>query len=155
MYIHANDLKSAMNGDIVLIRISSQSADGGKMEGEVVRIVTRAVTQVVGVFQNHEAYGFVPPDDKRINRDIFIPKHAINGAVDGVKVVVKLVSYPEGRAAAEGEVVEILGHKDDPGVDILSIIRKHQSPEGFRGSPGRGGCARCHYGRRDCAAGTP
>ena len=68
VYIHANDLKSAMNGDIVLIRISSQR-DGGKMEGEVVRIVTRAVTQVVGVFQNHEAYGFVP-DDKRINRDI-------------------------------------------------------------------------------------
>ncbi|ETT60125.1 ribonuclease R [Paenibacillus sp. FSL H8-0457] len=131
VYIHANDLKSAMNGDTVLVRISSKSSDGGKMEGEVVRIVTRAVTQVVGVFQNHEAYGFVLPDDKRINRDIFIPKHAINGAVDGVKVVVKLVSYPEGRAAAEGEVVEILGHKDDPGVDILSIIRKHQLPEGF------------------------
>ncbi len=131
VYIHANDLKSAMNGDIVLIRISSKQNDGGKMEGEVVRIVTRAVTQVVGVFQNHEAYGFVLPDDKRINRDIFIPKHAMNGAVDGVKVVVKLVSYPEGRAAAEGEVVEILGHKDDPGVDILSIIRKHQLPEGF------------------------
>lgn len=131
VYIHANDLKSAMNGDTVLVRISSKSSDGGKMEGEVVRIVTRAVTQVVGVFQNHEAYGFVLPDDKRINRDIFIPKHAINGAVDGVKVVVKLVSYPEGRAAAEGEIVEILGHKDDPGVDILSIIRKHQLPEGF------------------------
>ncbi|MGM1048917.1 MAG: ribonuclease R [Bacillota bacterium] len=131
VYIHANDLKSAMNGDIVLVRVSSKSPAGGKLEGEVVRIVTRAVTQVVGVFQNHEAYGFVLPDDKRINRDIFIPKHAINGAVDGVKVVVKLVSYPEGRAAAEGEVVEILGHKDDPGIDILSIIRKHQLPEGF------------------------
>lgn len=131
VYIHANDLKSAMNGDTVLVRISSQGSDGGRMEGEVVRIVTRAITQVVGVFQNHEAYGFVLPDDKRINRDIFIPKHAMNGAVDGVKVVVKLVSYPEGRAAAEGEVVEILGHKNDPGVDILSIIRKHQLPEGF------------------------
>ena len=70
VYIHANDLKSAMNGDTVLVRISSKSSDGGKMEGEVVRIVTRAVTQVVGVFQNHEAYGFVLPDDKRINRDI-------------------------------------------------------------------------------------
>ncbi|WP_054954805.1 ribonuclease R [Paenibacillus dakarensis] len=131
VYIHANDLKSAMNGDIVLVRVSSKSVAGGKLEGEVVRIVTRAVTQVVGVFQNHEAYGFVLPDDKRINRDIFVPKHAINGAVDGQKVVVKLVSYPEGRAAAEGEVIEILGHKDDPGIDILSIIRKHQLPEAF------------------------
>ncbi|KKO52677.1 ribonuclease R, partial [Paenibacillus sp. DMB20] len=131
VYIHANDLKSAMNGDIVFVRVSSKSPAGGKLEGEVVRVITRSVTQVVGVFQNHEVYGFVLPDDKRINRDIFIPKQAMNGAVDGEKVVVKLVSYPEGRAAAEGEVVEILGHKDDPGVDILSIIRKHQLPEGF------------------------
>ncbi|NMO97107.1 ribonuclease R, partial [Paenibacillus lemnae] len=131
VYIHANDLKSAMNGDIVLVRVSSKSQGGGKLEGEVIRIVTRSVTQVVGVFQNHEVYGFVIPDDKRINRDIFIPREAMNGAVDGEKVVVKLVSYPEGRAAAEGEVVEVLGHKDDPGVDILSIIRKHQLPESF------------------------
>jgi ribonuclease R len=131
VYINANDLKGAMNGDIVLIRVTSKSAAGGKLEGEVVRIVTRAVTQVVGVFQNNESYAFVLPDDKRINRDIFIPKNAFNGAVDGEKVIARIVNYPEGRSAAEGEVVEILGHKDDPGVDIISIIRKHQLPEAF------------------------
>ncbi|GIP24580.1 ribonuclease R [Paenibacillus sp. J22TS3] len=131
VYIHANDLKSAMNGDIVLGRVTSKSSGGGKLEGEVVRIVQRAVTQVVGVFQNNEVYGFVIADDKRINKDIFIPKGAFNGAADGEKVVVRIVRYPEGRSAAEGEVIEILGHKDDPGVDILSIIRKHQLPESF------------------------
>ncbi|MDQ0050157.1 ribonuclease R [Paenibacillus polymyxa] len=131
VYIHANDLKSAMNGDTVLVRVSSKGPAGGRLEGEVVRIVKRAVLQVVGVFQNHEAYGFVLPDDKRINRDIFIPKTSFNGAVNGQKVVVRIVSYPEGRAAAEGEVLEVLGHKDDPGVDILSVIRKHQLPEAF------------------------
>ncbi|MDU5947316.1 MAG: ribonuclease R, partial [Paenibacillus macerans] len=131
VYIHANDLKSAMNGDTVLVRVSSKSAGGGKLEGEVVRIVHRAVTEVVGVFQNHESYGFVIPDDKRINRDIFIPQEGFGGAVDGEKVVVQIVEYPEGRAAAVGQVSEILGHKDDPGVDILSIIRKHQLPEAF------------------------
>ncbi|GGH35826.1 ribonuclease R [Paenibacillus segetis] len=131
VYIHANDLKSAMNGDIVFVRVSSKSVGGGKLEGEVVRIITRAVTQIVGVFQHHESYGFVVPDDKRINRDIFVPSEAFQGAVDGDKVVVRIVEYPEGRAAAQGEVVEILGHKDDPGVDILSIIRKHQLPEAF------------------------
>jgi len=131
VYIHANDLKSAMNGDIVLVRVTTKGAAGGKLEGEVARIVSRAVTQVVGTFQNHETYGFVIPDDKRINRDIFIPKDAFQGAVTGQKVVAKIVNYPEGRAAAEGEVVEVLGHKDDPGVDILSIIRKHQLPEAF------------------------
>lgn len=131
VYIHANDLKSAMNGDTVLVRISSKSAGGGKLEGEVVRIVKRAITQVVGVFQHNETYGFVIPDDKRINRDIFVPQEAFGGAVDGEKVVARIVNYPEGRSAAEGEVIEILGHKDDPGVDILSIIRKHQLPEAF------------------------
>ncbi|MGQ3479715.1 ribonuclease R [Paenibacillus sp. TY11] len=131
VYIHANDLKSAMNGDTVLVRVTSKGPAGGRLEGEVVRIVKRAVLQVVGVFQSHEAYGFVLPDDKRINRDIFIPKTSFNGAVNGQKVVVRIVSYPEGRAAAEGEVLEVLGHKDDPGVDILSVIRKHQLPEAF------------------------
>ncbi|MDQ0062126.1 ribonuclease R [Paenibacillus harenae] len=131
VYIHANDLKSAMNGDILLVRITSKSEGGGRMEGEVVRIVQRAVTQIVGTFENHESYAFVVPDDKRINRDIFIPKGGFEGAVSGQKVVVRIVSYPEGRSAAEGEIVEVLGHKDDPGVDILSIIRKHQLPESF------------------------
>ncbi|MGO4540987.1 ribonuclease R [Paenibacillus sp. 2TAB19] len=131
VYIHANDLKSAMNGDILLVRITSKSEGGGRMEGEVVRVVQRAVTQIVGTFENHESYAFVVPDDKRINRDIFIPKGGFEGAVSGQKVVVRIVSYPEGRSAAEGEIVEVLGHKDDPGIDILSIIRKHQLPEGF------------------------
>ncbi|MBR2568212.1 MAG: ribonuclease R [Paenibacillus sp.] len=131
VYIHANDLHTAMNGDIVLARVTSKSQGGARMEGEVVRVVKRAIEQVVGVFENLESYGFVMPDDRRINRDVFIPKGAFHGAVTGQKVVAKIVNYPEGRAAAEGEIIEILGHKDDPGVDILSIIRKHKLPEAF------------------------
>ncbi|TDF97040.1 ribonuclease R [Paenibacillus piri] len=131
VYIHANDMGGAMNGDTILVRITAKSAAGGKLEGEVVRVVSRAITQIVGLFQMNEGYAFVLPDDKRVVRDIFIPKEAFNGAMDGHKVVVRLVTYPEGRAAAEGEVIEILGHKNDPGVDIISIIRKHQLPESF------------------------
>jgi len=131
VYIHANDLKSAMNGDIVLARVTSKSSAGGRLEGEVVRVVQRAITQIVGTFEHHESFGFVIPDDKRINRDLFIPQEGFHGAVTGQKVVARIVTYPEGRSAATGEIIEILGHKDDPGVDILSIIRKHQLPEGF------------------------
>jgi ribonuclease R len=130
LYIHANDLKGTMNGDIVLARVSAKN-ENGKLEGEIVRIVKRAVTQVVGLFHNHDSYGFVVPDDKRINKDIFIRGEGFKGAVTGQKVVVNIITYPEGRSAAEGEIVEILGHKDDPGVDILSIIRKHGLPESF------------------------
>src|SRR3984893_13398242 len=68
VYIHANDLNGAMNNDIILVRITLKGAAGGKLEGEVVRVVTRANTQVVGVFQDHDTYGFLLPDDKRMVR---------------------------------------------------------------------------------------
>ncbi|RAV07918.1 ribonuclease R, partial [Paenibacillus contaminans] len=131
VYIHANDMGGAMNGDTVLARLS-KGGQGGKLEGEVVRVVTRANTQVVGTYEDYETYGFVIPDDKRLSRDLFVPKQSSMGAVSGQKVVATIVSYPEGRAAAEGEVIEILGHKDDPGVDIIAIIRKFMLPEAFQ-----------------------
>ena len=131
VYVHPSDLMGAMNGDTVLVRISSKDPSGHRLEGEVVRIVKRAVTEVVGLFQSHETFGFVIPDDRRINKDIFVPREAFGGAVTGQKVVVRIVTYPEGRSLAQGEIVEILGHKDDPGVDILSIVRKHGLPEKF------------------------
>ena len=132
VYIHANDMKGAMNDDTVLVRITHKSEAGGKLEGEVARIVSRAHTEIVGTFQSFDSYAFVVPDDKRILKDVLIPKEKFKGAVTGQKVVVRIVKYPDSRyAALEGEVQEILGHKDDPGVDILSIIRKHRLPEAF------------------------
>lgn len=131
VYIHANDMRGAMNGDTIMVRILSKGVDTQRLEGEVARIVSRGNQQIVGTFQPHDGFGFIIPDDKRINRDIFVAKENYNGAVDGQKVVAEIIKYPEGRAAAEGRVVEILGHKDDPGVDILSIIRKYQLPEAF------------------------
>ena len=131
VYINANDMLSAMNGDTVLIRIASRRSSNGRMEGEVVRVVKRAVTQIVGTYQDEQSFGFVLPDDKRITRDIFIPAGRAGGALNGQKVVVSITAYPEGRAAAQGEVIEVLGYNSDPGVDILSIIRKHQLPESF------------------------
>ncbi|MDO3411477.1 ribonuclease R [Saccharibacillus sp. CPCC 101409] len=131
VYINANDMLSAMNGDTVLVRIASRGSAGGRMEGEIVRVVKRAITQIVGTYQDEESFGFVLPDDKRITRDIFIPAGRAGSALNGQKVVVRIISYPEGRAAAQGEVIEVLGYNSDPGVDILSIIRKHQLPESF------------------------
>ncbi|MGC5326952.1 ribonuclease R [Brevibacillus sp. SYSU BS000544] len=130
VYVHANDMNGAMHGDIVFARVEKETS-GTRREGRIIRIVERSITEVVGTFQDETHYAFVITDDRRIGKDIFIPKTAYNGAVDGHKVVVKIVRYPEGRANPEGEVIEILGHKNDPGVDILSIIRKFGLPEAF------------------------
>src|SRR5699024_6253733 len=78
-----------------------------------------------GTFEDNHGFGFVIPDDTRIPNDIFISKNKTKGAITGHKVIVEIDKYPEGRKSAEGEVVQILGHKNDPGIDILSIIYKH------------------------------
>ncbi|MDR9797776.1 ribonuclease R [Aeribacillus pallidus] len=130
VFIPPGELNHAMHGDKVLVRLSPKTS-GARQEGTVIRILERGITEIVGTYTESKNFGFVIPDDKKIVNDIFIPKNASNGAVEGHKVIVRLTSYPEGRMSAEGEVVQILGHKNDPGVDILSIIHKHQLPLSF------------------------
>ncbi|RCW67029.1 ribonuclease R [Saliterribacillus persicus] len=125
VYINHADLSSAMNGDKVFVRVDNQDESGKRSEGVVIRILERASSRIVGTYENNGAFGFVIADDKRIPNDIFIPKSASNGAVDGHKVIIEITKYPEGRMSAEGQVVHILGHKNDPGMDILSIIYKN------------------------------
>ncbi|MFT8321709.1 MAG: ribonuclease R [Bacillus sp. (in: firmicutes)] len=130
IFIPPNEVNNAMNGDIVLARVTSESS-GQRREGTIVRIIERGVQQIVGTYSESKHFGFVIPDDKKIATDIFIPKGSTKGAVEGHKVVVKLTAYPEGRKNAEGAIVKILGHKNDPGVDILSVIHKHGLPLAF------------------------
>jgi ribonuclease R len=130
IFIPPNETNTAMHGDTVLVRISSENS-GQRREGSIIRIIERGIQQIVGTYVESKSFGFVIPDDKKFASDIFIPKAASKGAVEGHKVVVKLTSYPEGRKSAEGEVITILGHKNDPGVDILSVIHKHGLPMEF------------------------
>ncbi|ASN04776.1 ribonuclease R [Virgibacillus necropolis] len=125
VYIHHSDLASAMNNDIVLVRPEKKDDAGNRPEGTVIRILERAVHQVIGTFEDNRSFGFVIADDKRIPNDIFVPKSMTKGAVSGHKVIATITKYPEGRKSAEGEIVQILGHKSDPGIDIISIIYKH------------------------------
>lgn len=130
IFIPPNETNTAMHGDTVLARISSESS-GQRREGSIIRILERGVQQIVGTYVESKSFGFVIPDDKKFASDVFIPKSASKGAVEGHKVVVKLTTYPEGRKSAEGEVITVLGHKNDPGVDILSVIHKHGLPMAF------------------------
>ncbi|MGM8212022.1 ribonuclease R [Virgibacillus sp. W0430] len=125
VYIHPTDLNGAMNNDKVLVRLEKRAGNENRPEGTVIRILERAVLQVVGTYEDNRSFGFVVADDKRIPNDIFIPKSSTMGAISGHKVIVHITKYPEGRKSAEGEVIQILGHKNDPGIDIVSVIYKH------------------------------
>jgi len=130
IFIPPNETNNAMHGDTVLARVSTE-VSGQRREGTIVRIIERGIQQIVGTYTESKHFGFVIPDDKKFTSDIFIPKAASKGAVEGHKVVVQLTMYPDGRKSAEGEVTDILGHKNDPGVDILSVIHKHGLPGPF------------------------
>lgn len=130
IFIPPHETNGALNGDIALVRVTSETS-GSRREGTVVRILERGKTEIVGTYTDSKHFGFVIPDDKKFASDIFIPKEAAHGAIEGHKVVVKITSYPDGRKSAEGEVIQILGHKNDPGVDIISIIYKHGLPQEF------------------------
>ena len=131
VYVSAENMNGAMNNDTVVVRVSKNVVAGKKIEGEIIRIINRANTKIVGTFEKNNNFGFVVPDDKRIYQDIFIPKESINGAVHGYKVVAEILKWPDKRRNPEGKVIEILGSKDEAGVDILSIIKKYNLPEAF------------------------
>ncbi|WP_413363474.1 ribonuclease R [Lysinibacillus sp. 3P01SB] len=130
IFIPPHDINGAINGDTVLIRVMKETS-GDRREGTVIKIVERGKTTFVGTFQANRGFGFVVPDDKKLNMDIFVAKEDTLGAVDGHKVVVEITHWPDDIKSAAGIVTKILGHKNDPGVDILSIIYKHDIPPEF------------------------
>ena len=96
------------------------------------RILKRANETVVGVYEKSRNFGFVIPDNPKLSTDIFIPQGCDAGAVTGHKVTVRIREFPAERGKKpEGVVTGILGHMDDPGVDILSLIRAYGLPEEF------------------------
>ncbi len=131
VFIPADSLNGAMHNDRVIARVNKSVAGGKRAEGEILKILKRANNRVVGTFENSRYFGFVVPDEKKICGDVFIPKDEFNNAKSGQKVIAEIVKWPEKRRNAEGKVVEIIGDKDKPGTDILSIIKSHNLPEQF------------------------
>ena len=124
IFIPGDRSGGAMDGDEVRILIEKEEK-GKRPEGRVLRVLQHANTELVGFYQKQQNYGFVLPDNQRITRDIFIPKGKDLGAVQGHKVMVRLTSYGDDQNSPEGEITEILGHVDDPGVDILSLTKAY------------------------------
>lgn len=122
----------AFHRDIVqVVLLDGEASSGQRREARVLRILSRGITQVVGTYQKSKNFGFVVPDNSRLYQDIFVAQERSKGAVTGHKVVVEITDYGSNERHPEGKVVEILGHVNDPGVDILSIVRGYELPEAF------------------------
>lgn len=122
---------NAFHGDTVRVSLQKKGGGGRRREGRVIQIVERGVSRLVGTFSRNKKAAFVIPDSDKFSRDIFIPKGAGLGAGNGHKVVVEIVNYGDEKQNPEGHVIQILGHVNDPGVDILSIVKGFGLPEEF------------------------
>lgn len=130
IYIPYDKVKDAMHGDRVQI-VAEPARGGRRAEGTVVKVLEHANQTLVGYYQKSKNFGFVIPDNQKIGEDVFIPQGKDMGAVTGHKVIVKLTDYGGERKKPEGEIVEIIGHVNDPGTDILSIVKAYGIPDEY------------------------
>ena len=130
IFISEDDANGAFHNDQVEVVIKA-SPQGKRKEGRITKILSHGTTTLVGYFQKNKSYGFVIPDNQRFVQDVFVPLERSKGAVTGHKVVVELTKYGDNNRKPEGKVIEILGHVNDPGVDIMSIVKGYDLPTEF------------------------
>lgn len=130
VFIPGDKTGGALHGDTVQIVVGT-GGTGKRPEGTVIRVVEHANKTIIGFYQKSKNFGFVIPDNQKIGRDIFIPQGKDMGAVTGHKVVVSMTEFGGEHKKPEGVVTEIIGHVNDPGTDILSIVKAYGLPEEY------------------------
>ncbi len=131
LYIPENYVNGAFHKDTVRVALLSGHS-GKRQEAQVVEVVARGVKRIVGMYEkSNKNYGFVVPDNTKITGDIFVPAERAKGAVSGHKVVCEITDYGKNNRKPEGKIVEIIGHANDPGVDIMSIVKGYELPVEF------------------------
>ncbi len=130
IFIPAEQVNGAMHMDTVQLVISPTTG-GKRREGTITKILSHGMNEVVGTYEDNKTFGFVVPDNPKIAKDIFIPKEHSMGAVTGHKVIVAITDYGKDGKKPEGKVTEIIGHINDPGVDIMSLVKAYNIPVEF------------------------
>jgi len=129
IFINPRNLKEAMHGDRVVVRVESVRKKG--REGKVIRILERGLRKVVGKFMKAKNYSYLIPEDERILQEVYIPEGETKRARPNQIVVAEIIQYPTERARPEGRVTHILGYPDDPDVEPQIIVHKYDLPHRF------------------------
>lgn len=130
LFISESNIGSAIHGDTVQAALVL-GRSGKRQEGAIVKILAHEITEIVGTFQKSRNFGFVIPDNHKITKDIFIPAEHSKGAVNGHKVLAEITDYGSESKKPEGRIKQIIGHINDPGTDILSIVYAYDLPTEF------------------------
>ena len=131
IYVSRANTKDAIDGDEVIVEILKKEGKEKHREGKVTKVTKHNLDTIVGTFKKSKKFGFVIPDNKKMNTDIYISKKNMKKAKNNQKVVVKITKFPSGNKSAEGKIIEIIGHIDEAGVDILSLVKEYDLPYEF------------------------
>ena len=131
IFIPESQVNGAFHKDIVQVTLLRGESKGRRREGMITKIISRGMNQIVCTYEKSKTFGFAVPDNPKFGKDIFVPQERSKGAVSGHKVVVEITDFGGHGRKPEGKVVEILGHINDPGTDILSIVRAYDLPVEF------------------------
>jgi ribonuclease R len=130
VYVRDENMGQAFHGDRVLVTILAKTR-GPAREGTVTKILKRAKQDLVGTFHRSKFSDYVTADDQKISREIYVAPEDSRDAKDGQKVVVSLLDWPDVHTGPEGKIAEVLGYPDDPGMDMLSLIKEFSFPISF------------------------
>ena len=130
IFIPESQVHGAFHMDTVQVAVTSENS-GKCREGTITKIISRGTTRIVCTYEKSKTFGFAVPDNPKFGSDIFIPQERSKGAVSGHKVVVEITDYGKEGRKPEGKVVEIIGHINDPGTDIMSIVKAYDLPVEF------------------------
>ena len=130
IFIPESQVHGAFHMDTVQVAVTSENS-GKRREGTITKIISRGTTRIVCTYEKSKTFGFAVPDNPKFGSDIFIPQERSKGAVSGHKVVVEITDYGKEGRKPEGKVVEIIGHINDPGTDIMSIVKAYDLPVEF------------------------
>ena len=128
LFVPVSRTNGAFHKDVVLYRRLSKDGD----EAEVVKVISRGKTQIVGTYDKSNHGRFVIPDDKKFCKDVFILPKRDMGALTGQKVVAQITLFPkDGNHCPEGEIVEILGFPEEKNVDMVALARAYNLTQTF------------------------
>ena len=131
IFVYGKNLNGAMHEDKVMVRIMERAVADQRPEGEVIRVISRARHELVGTLERGKNLAQVVPDDSRQLYTIFVKLPKKLKVKSGDKVLVNITSWPDKYKGPEGKVVEVLGSKGEPGLDLQVIIKKHGLRDSF------------------------
>lgn len=131
VFVYGKNLNGAMHTDKVMVRIHQKATYDQRPEGEIIRVINRANTELVGTFEKGKHAVQVIPDDSRQIYPIYVKPSPKLKVKNGDKVLVSITSWPDKNKFPEGKIVEVFGRKGSPGLDVQVIIKKHNLREHF------------------------